>query len=116
MTHARGSGFPSSKSAIIGHTAKDFHQGATKWVDEHSVLVKLYAKVASQVLMSFRSVLVLNLCLAIFAVLSLRNRSPDHYKDKIQEGLRLEGFEEYCDVDFERVSKGFLKIHCLSAV
>lgn len=65
--------------------------------------------------MSFRSVLVLNLCLAMFAVLSLRNRSPDHYKDKIQEGLRLEGFEEYCDVDFERVSKVFLKIHCMNA-
>lgn len=66
--------------------------------------------------MSFRSVLVLNLCLAIFAVLSLRNQSPDHYKDKIQEELRLEGFEEYYDVDFETVSKGFLKINTLSAV
>lgn len=66
--------------------------------------------------MSFRSVLVLNLCLAIFAVFSLKNQRPDHYKDKIQEGLRLEGFEEYDDVDFERVSKGFLKIHCMSAV
>lgn len=65
--------------------------------------------------MSFRSVLVLNLCLAIFAVLSLRNQSPDHYKNKIQEGLRLEGFKEYCDVDFERVSKVFLQIHCMNA-
>lgn len=45
--------------------------------------------------MSFRSVLLLNLCLAMFAVFSLRNQRPDHYKDKIQEGLRLEGFEEY---------------------
>lgn len=35
----------------------------------------------NQVLMSFRSVLVLNLCLAIFAVFSLRSQRPDHCKD-----------------------------------
>lgn len=82
--------------------------------EEDAVLVKPYAVVFRAKCWVLLNVLVLNLCLVLFPVVWLSNQRSDHYKNEIQEWSRLERFKDYYDVDFERVSKVFVKMQCMN--